>query len=235
MKTLAFFLGFISVTVSAQNSFRIFDPQMVDVTNGILIISDTNATMMQLDVTVENVDSVVHNVIAGRLVIIQPATASNAFTWGLINYPPSADSSAIAVNMPSTNIQPFQGYYFPNGNNGTATINYCFWETTDQNNYSCVTVTYNNFISVGISPETKAPISIGPNPAGYTISFGWSHITVSAINIYSSQGVLVHVIHPEMEKAEVDLTNWPEGLFFFQMVEDSGAISNGSFLHLQSK
>ena len=235
MKTLAFFLGIISVTVSAQNSFRIFDPQMVDVTNGMMIISDTNATMMQLDVTVENVDTVAYNVIAGRLVIIQPATASNAFTWGLINYPPSADSSAIAVNMPVGNVQPFEGYYFPNGNNSTATINYCFWETTDQNNNSCVTVTYNNFLSVGISPETKAPVSIGPNPAGYTIGFGWSNITVSVINIYSSQGVLVHVIHPEMEAAEVDLTNWPEGLFFYQMVEDSGATSNGSFLHLQPK
>ena len=208
---------------------------MVDVTNGIVIVSDTNATMMQVDVTVENVDTVAYNVIAGRLVIIQPATASNAFTWGLINYPPSADSSAIAVNMPVGNVQPFEGYYFPNGNNGTATINYCFWETTDQNNNSCVTVTYDNFLSVGISPETKAPVSIGPNPASYTIGFGWSNITVSAINIYSSQGVLVHVIHPETEEAEVDLTNWPKGIFFYQMVEDSGATSNGSFLHLQSK
>lgn len=232
--TVVILLAF-NLAISAQGSFRIYDAQMNDITNGILIVSDTNSSMMQVNLTVENVDSLSHVVTAGRLVLTQPATASNAFTWGLINYPPSADSSVNPVAMPIGNMQSFEGYYFPNGNNGSATINYCFWETTDQSNYSCVTVTFNNVISTGIPETEEGEISIFPNPASEGIGFGWSHITVTAINVYSAQGVLVCTLDPAVNGTEIDLTNWPEGLYFYQLVSDSDYVSGGSFLHMNQK
>jgi len=236
MRLFAVLISLISCAsfCMAQNSFRIFDAQLNNVTNGILIVTDTNSSMMQVNLTVENIDSVSHSVTAGRLVLTQPATASNAFTWGLINYPPSADSSMNPVAMQIGNVQSFEGYYFPNGNTGTATINYCFWETTDQNNYSCVTVTYNNLISVGIPHSDVGTLSAAPNPASEGIGFGWSHINVTTINVYSAQGILLHTISPNTEEATIDLTLWPEGLYFYQMISDSGFIENGSFLHVGS-
>jgi hypothetical protein len=142
MKKALFLLIFFPLISQAQGSFRIFDLQNNDVTGGVFSVSNSVQSTFQVQFNVENIDSTAYDVTAGRLVVSAPVTSANAITWGLINYAPSADSSAIPVNLVSQQTGAFVGDYFPNGNVGTATINYCFWNTYDQSNNSCVTVSY---------------------------------------------------------------------------------------------
>lgn len=235
MRILILIICVFAGSLSAQNSFRIFDAQMNDVTNGVLFLADTNSAMIQVNLSVENIDSVAHVVTAGRLVISQPAGAENAFSWNLINYLPTIDSSMVPASMPPSASEPFEAYYFPNSSPGLATINYCFWETTYQSNYSCVTVTYENQTPAGMQYPAPSHISFGPNPASNMIGFGWSHSDVAEIRIYSAQGVLVHTIQTETNTAEIDLTLWQEGLYFYQFTNDNEVLFNGTFLHVQSE
>jgi hypothetical protein len=233
LPVMKYLLAFCLITTSgyAQGTFRIFDDQMNDVTTGVVFVLDTNASQMQLTLTVENIDTVTHNVTAGRLVISQPATASNAFIWGPIQYTPNIDSSVASTFINSGNTETFEGLYFPNNNGGTATINYCFWERTDMNNNSCVTVTYDHYFPAGTTGPINSPaIVVGPNPAADFIGFGWSD-PMQSITIYSSTGTLVASRDLTTDKAEFDLTDWDSGLYFYLVTGVNGFVISGTFVH----
>ncbi len=237
MKNIFFILFMSFGALSAQGTFRIFDAQMNDVTSGVIYLVDTNSAQMQVSLTVENTDSVPHNVTAGRLVISQPSGASNAFIWGMTQYPPSVDSSGIAEYMNPTATAAFEGYYFPNNNGGIATINYCFWETTDMNNNSCVTVTYDNYFPAGVGAplESGAPIvTYGPNPASTFLGIGWSHGTFDRIELYGCDGSLVSVAKSEtgFYSYEFDLTEIATGIYFIRCSNSTDPFSiNFTFVH----
>lgn len=220
-------------SLHGQGTFRIFDSQMNDVTSGVLYIADTNATQILCDLNVENIDSVTHNVTAGRLVITSPATASNAFIWGMNQYPPSADSSVVSEIMQPAGTQTFQGLYFPNNNGGISTINYCFWERTDMNNNSCVTVTFENHFPAGVTASLGPPaVSFVPNPAPAEIGVGWTGWAFITVNLYASDGKL-------MESRDVrgqyecgfDLCALPSGIYMISCVDDYGRVYNSRFVH----
>lgn len=232
MKHLLFFALLLCNAGHAQGTFRIFDAQMNDVTSGVLYIADTNAVSMQVNLTVENTDSNSHEVTAGRLVLSQPATASNAITWGSINYPPNADSSAIPEFISSAGTAPFTGDYFPNSNGGLCTINYCFWDSDDMNNYSCVTVTYDNFFPAGMTPPLAPPVfSYYPNPAPHTIGVGWYGWEYSTVNLYSFDGQLIESkdVRGRYE-CEFSLTGLPAGIYMISCVSES-RVHNSCFSH----
>jgi hypothetical protein len=231
---------FACSALPAQGTFRIYDTLMNDLTNGVLYLVDTNATVVQLNLIVENTDSVAHNVTAGRLVLTQPATASNAFTWGVINYPPSADSSAIAQPMNAGMLDSsFQAYYFPNNNGGLATINYCFWETTDMNNYSCVTVTFDNYFPTDAAAPTESGqpvISYGPNPASHGIGISWADVEIDRVDLYSSDGKLISSSTIETGlTTEFELTNMAEGIYYIHCSNVTGFTFSFTFIHTAEK
>ncbi len=217
----------------AQSSFRIYDDQLIDVTSGVIYIADTNATQMLCDLTVENVDSVSRDVVAGRLVLTAPVTSSNAMIWGATQYPPNADSSVVSEIIAPAGMQTFQGLYFPNNNGGIATINYCFWDRLDMNNYSCVTATFDNFFPAGMNPPLAPPqFWYYPNPAPFTIGVGWSGWEYTTVNLYSSDGKLLETrdVRGKNECAFV-LTDMPNGIFMISCVDDDGRVSNSRFVH----
>lgn len=223
--------------VYAQGTFRILDTNMTDVTGGVLYIADTNASVITANFSVENTDTIWHEVTAGRLVISQPATASNAFSWGPNNYAPTVDSSAISESMAPSGTAAFQGNYFPNGNGGLATINYCFWQTTDMNNSSCVTVTFDNYFPAGTAGpiETGAPIiSYWPNPAQLYLGIGWSSGTMNRIDMYSSEGKLMSSVTSVtgFDTYNWDLTGLPEGIYYIHCSDLNGFSINFTFVHV---
>lgn len=236
MKNVLLLLSFVSCTaMSAQGTFRIYDAQMNDVTGGIMYISDTNATNIAVYLTVENTDTNSHEVTAGRLVLSQPATASNAITWGSIGYTPGADSSLIPEFMSPSGTAPFVGDYYPNNNAGLATINYCVWETGNMSNNSCVTVTFDNVFPAGGSPLAPAEprITYGPNPATTGIGIGWSHVQIDRVDLYSSDGKLVSTSTLESGlQTEFTLTGMPEGIYYIHCSSSADGFSfSFTFIH----
>jgi hypothetical protein len=233
MKKLFGFTLLISSSLGAQSSFRIFDTLGNDVTGGVIYVADTNASVIQVNLTVENVDSVTRNTTAGRLVISAPVTSQEAFIWDLTQYLPGTDSSVVNEFIPSGDSLPFEGYYFPNGNYGIATINYCFWERTDMNNNSCVAVTFDNYFSAGVSiPVTIPDVTMQPNPAPVEIGIGWSGWNYSTVNLYSSRGELIasHDVRGQYE-CTFDLRDLPSGIYMISCVEDNGRVFNSRFVH----
>ncbi len=233
MKKIAFLkLMLIAGALSAQSSFRIFDSQMNDVTNGVIYLSDTNSSQMQVSLTVENIDSVSRNTTAGRLIISQPAGSNEAFIWGMTQYVPNTDSSVTPEIIAPAGTVAFEGYYFPNGG-GVGTINYCFWERTDMNNNSCVTVTFENHFPAGYeAPIGTRSISIAPNPAVDEIGVGWSGLIYTTVNLYSSDGKLVESRDVRgQSECGFNLTGLPGGIYMISCVDDEGRVSNSRFVH----
>lgn len=209
---------------------------MNDVTSGVIYLADTNSAQMQVSLTVENIDSVPHNVTAGRLVISAPPASSNAFAWGQIQYVPTIDSSAVPETIVPSGSVAFEGFYFPNNTGGPASINYCFWETTDMDNNSCVTVTYDNFFPAGTSgPLESGPpvVSYWPNPAQSYLGIGWSHGVMNRIDMYSSDGRLVNSATSTagFSGYEWDLTAMPEGIYYIHCNDAEGFVVTFTFVH----
>lgn len=237
MRTALFVVLFFSATLPAQSSFRIFDEQMIDVTEGVLYLSDTNAAQIVARLTVENVDSIPRTITAGRLVLTQPSTASNAFTWGMYQYAPSNDTSMMAETILPSATDSFSGYYFPNNNGGIATINYCFWETTNMDNYSCVTVTFDNFFPAGISsPYYAIPLALFPNPAADIVGVGWSGPSYENVNLYSTSGTLIESRDVRNKGGcEFDLTNLPSGIYMINCTGTGEHTYSTKVLHLKEQ
>lgn len=228
---------FLALTgmLHAQSAFRIYDSNLNDVTSGVLYIADTNAVSIQVQLTIENTDSIPYEVTAGKLVLSQPATASNVFTWGAVTYTPNVDSSAIPEFMSAGGQASFIGEYMPNNNGGLATINYCVWETGNMNNNACVTVTFDNFFPAGMGTPLAMPrVTCMPNPVSERIGFGWYGYSFERIEIYSSTGVLMASSAIVQDGAEVDLTGWQDGLYFFVLISADGYTDAGSFLHIST-
>lgn len=220
-------------SLQAQGTFRIFDSQMNDVTSGLMFVADTNASQILCDLSVENTDTIQHDVTAGRLVLNSPVTASNAFIWGMNQYPPGADSSVVSEIMQPAGTQVFQGLYFPNSNGGIATINYCFWERTDMNNNSCLTVTFENHFPAGMNAPLAPPaVYCGPNPALSEIGVGWSGWKYTTVNLYASDGTLVESRDVRgQNECGFDLRNLPGGIYLISCIDDYGRVSNSRFVH----
>jgi hypothetical protein len=233
MKKLSVLVVLLAGALHAQSSFRIFDDQMNDVTSGVIYIADTNAAQILCNLTVENIDSVSYDVTAGRLVLTAPVTSSNAMIWGMTQYPPNADSSVTSEIIAPAGTQMFQGLYFPNNNGGIATINYCFWNRYDMNNYSCVTVTYDNHFPAGMTTPLAPPaVSFTPNPAPTEIGVGWYGWVYTTVNLYSSNGELVETrdVRGQYE-CGFDLRNLPSGIYMISCVDDYGRVYNSRFVH----
>ena len=231
MRLAALFL-LLTCCVNAQGTFRILDSQNNDVTSGIVYVTDTSAGSLQVSFTVQNTDSVTHNVTAGRVVISQAPGAANAFIWGQMQYVPSMDSSTVDEFIAPAGTQTFIAYYFPNNSGDTATINYCFWERTNMNNISCVTVRYNHAVPAGITSPVVAPaVTVSPNPARTFIAFGWSEGRMKSLTVFSSTGEIVKTMDLENETAQLEITDWAEGLYFYQIVGTNGELMSGTFIH----
>jgi hypothetical protein len=233
MKKLLLLPLLFCAVLNAQNSFRIFDSQMNDVTGGTMYLQDTNAVNIQALLTVENIDSVTYQVTAGRLVIQQPAGAANAISWGSIMYVPSADSSALPETMAPAATIPFVGDYFPDTTNGIAIINYCFWDRFSVNNNACVTVTFDNNFASGIAiPVYSTGTSLYPNPAPTVVGVGWNHAFYHTVNLYSSDGALIESRDVRnLSGCEFDLTTLANGIYMISCVGANGEMYSTRFVH----
>ena len=230
MKKLLIPVLLISSAISAQ-SFRIFDNQMNDVTGGVMFVADTNSNQMQIDLTVENIDTVARSVTAGRLMISQPAGSTDAFIWGPTQYLPNTDSSGIAQTIQPTATDSFLGYYFPNNNGGTATINYCFWERTDMNNNVCVTVTFDNYFPAGITAPIAPPVILYGLSEPREIGVGWGGISYTTVNLYSSDGKLIESRDVRGQgSCGFLLQNLAPGIYMISCVTEGGEAWNSRFL-----
>lgn len=225
---IAAFLLF-SANLFAQNSFRIFDMQNNDVTGGIFTVTDTSTQAVQVQFNVENIDSVAYSVTAGRLVLSVPQGSSNAITWNLINYPPQNDSSFSNPIMIPQNVQPFVADYFPNGNLGIATINYCFWDRSDMNNNSCVAVTF-NIIPNGIgSPDESQQVKLFPNPvnAGENLQLNWNQLPGEKLfmHLYNPLGESVlQSFEMKNGTASVSLAGFAPGIYIVELGNEYSAL-----------
>lgn len=229
MKTCLFPLLLLALPLGAQNSFRIFDAQNNDVTSGVFTVSDTSTVSVQASFTVENTDSVTYDVTAGRLVISVPAGTSNAFSWGQINYPPNADSSVYAENLAPQQSSPLVADYFPNGQYGTATINYCVWDHFDMNNFSCVTVTYN--ILLGQEDAAGNPVSAQayPNPvsSNENLQISWDRVPGEKVEVklFSVNGTSLTFSFPAAEgRCELPLQELVPGMYFVEVKTENALL-----------
>lgn len=213
----------LSLSASAQ-SFFLYDTAGTVITGDTMYVNGVNATQLEADIDVENASASQKNVRAGKTELSVVAGSSNAFTWGLISYPPNADSS-LSYAMVIGGIEPFQGLYFPNNMAGTSWIRYCFWDAQNVNDKSCVTVSYNNVLAGIHDPQTMPPLFLAPNPATdqLHISFDWpeSSTRVEAV-LYDAFGRPVKALQSENHLLEGNfvLNDLTEGLYFCRLYAD---------------
>lgn len=234
MKKLLLLTGLLGGALHAQSTFIVYDTLMNNVTGSTLYVVDTNAMYMETRLLVENTDAVTHDVLAGRVVISQPAGTLNFFSWGFNCYVPTVDTAGIAETIVPAGLSPeFVGTYYADTIGGIATINYCFWEDGNTSNSSCVTLVYDNARLTGVDELFAArSMALQPNPADAMINVGWTFPEVSMINLYAADGSLVESRSNNGSFAcSFDVTTLPPGMYMISCVCADGYAFNSRFVH----
>jgi hypothetical protein len=230
MRPLFFLLFLLPVGLSAQGAFRIFDQLHNDVTGGIFTVNDTSLQMVETSFMIENADSVnSFTVTAGRMVISAPASSSNAITWNSISYPPNVDSSSVDPLMAPFDSLPLVADYFPNGNPGMATINYCAWDRFDMNNNSCVTVSFNIASALGTAAQAEPQLLAGPSPvmAGNPLLLQWDRLpgTWLTISLVAVSGERISFRVPvSAQSFELSTDDLLPGVYITEIATENGLL-----------
>jgi hypothetical protein len=237
MKYLFFFFALLLCgNIPAQWSFRISDSTMNDVTEGTLYVSDTDAQRMHVALTIQNTDSVAHEVKVLRIVDAQPGTVMSCMTWGNVLYLPVHDTSYLPERIVPAGSAQFTGYYFPNNTADTTSVRYCFSDAMNVNDYSCVTVVYTHSVDGGGTPAAHGEPVRWQEPGAITayMGTGWSHGSYDRIDLYAWDGSLVSSATSEtgFNGYEYNLTNMPAGIYYIHCSDSSsGSGTSFTFVH----
>jgi hypothetical protein len=210
-------------SLSAQ-SFQIMDINMNNIANGstIDLWYDVNATGPFVDFPVKNNASTSKVMKAKRNEISIVNGTNNVICW-YVCYAPSVSVSQ-SVTVPANTTHTFTPHYYPNGNLGTSTIDYTFWDSLNPADSAWFRVKW-HITPVGVNSLVAPSVSISnifPNPAvnSTTISYQLANADNAIIRIYNVVGKEVR--HEAVTSKEGTVTfnvsDLEPGIYFFSFI-----------------
>ena len=231
MKKIILTLSFVTMLLGAvfSQSLEIyFENELLEPDQEITIGGEASSDAIVLDaIDVKNTGSSAINVKCIRENIdIVPGT-TNSFCWGLC-YPPTTDTSAIAVSIDAGGIyDEFSGDYYPNGNEGASTIKYTYYEEQNPDNKISVVVIYST--TVGVDDPSNYELSAAyPNPANSFVKFDYNFNEMPAnskVMIYDLLGSKVKEIgiNNSFGSLKINTSDLKDGIYFYSLVVNNEA------------
>ena len=173
MKRLILSLLFISQIVTGQ-SLTVTGETLVNLNFATVL----NGPIDSLDpclptvahLTIKNVSNKDHDVLCEKNVLILAPGTDDHFCWGGTCYGSSTIVSTAATNIQSGQADDveFEGVFDAYCNDGYGVVEYCFYPAGDPADRSCISITYNNDVAIGIPSHKILDLNISnfyPNPA----------------------------------------------------------------------
>jgi hypothetical protein len=227
MKKFIFTLSFITLFLIAafsQSSLEVyFNGELLEPGQEITVSGEASSDAIILDaIDVKNIGSSALSVKCARENIEIVPNTSNSFCWGLC-YPPTTDTSAVAVSIDAGGIyDEFSGDYYPNGNEGASTIKYTYFDENNPSDKISVVVVYST--TVGIDDPTDYKLSAAyPNPANGFVKFDYDFNDMpgdSKVMIFDLLGSTVKEINVNNRygSLKVNTSDLKEGIYFYSLV-----------------
>lgn len=173
------------------------------------------------------------NVMAKRVEHDTVTGTENYFCWGQC-FPPNVSISPNPTPIAANDTTPhefFTGYYTPKQKPGTSIIKYVFFIESDVNDSISFIVNY--VVSPSSLNDLRATSNLGnafPNPASekvsinYELPFGTSQAQIKIFNLMG-QAVAEQQLFNSRGKAELNLSNLKEGVYFYSLHINNQAVA----------
>lgn len=224
----AFFVG----GIQAQNSLTILNLDR-DVWGSV------ETTLMQSVGTIENTNGTSAIAVrAERITIDTVPGTQNYFCWEQCYEPPTSVSPTTISLDPGQRMETFYADYKPNGIAGVSTLQYCFYDDTNQMDSVCAIVRF-TASPVGVQDVfmgNQSGISESyPNPAktvaniNYALKSGWNK---AGIEVFSMLGAKVKrvALKEDQGTLKLDVVDLPSGMYFYTLNVDGNDISTKKML-----
>ncbi len=223
MKTnllLTFIAVLVASFVSAQSLVLTHDGNQLE-PNEVVYVDGSSAQdeiVVYMDVT--NTSGNAIDVLVRRYEEIMVPGASSAFCWLLCIAPNvSLSPYSITIEGGATNDTDFSGHYYPGGNIGESTISYVFFDESNPNDSTMVTVVYNG-LEVGVNDNIAASARVYPNPANDIVNIQFeaklsnSAYTFELIDI---TGSLIRQVNTVESNVQLNTADISEGIYFYRI------------------
>lgn len=163
---------------------------------------------------------------------------SNYICWGAGCYSSLVDTS-VADDTPTLMAQEtngtFYGHLKPNDQTGVSTIKYCFYDTLNPSDSSCIFVTW-DITPVGIA-ENKTKVSLGapyPNPTNESVQIAFDIQDAgdnTTVSIYSAMGRLIRTetLNGQQGLYRVNTSDFAAGLYYISMQSGDSSLATRKF------
>ena len=181
--------------------------------------------------TIKNVSNKNHDVVCEKNVLILAPGTDDHFCWGGTCY-----GSSTIVSTATTFIQSgeaddieFDGVFDAYCNDGYGVVEYCFYPDGDPADRSCITITYNNDVVVGVSTDKMLDLNISnfyPNPAKELTYVNYYLNSNSEMVIMDILGNKVKNIYfTEKGIQSINISNLSKGLYFGNLISNNEIIA----------
>jgi len=229
---------FLNITAFAQ-SFTLKDSVDNNIYNGgnILVYGDTSTNTIKTHVKITNNSSTLKKVKVRRTISNLPTGSLTSFCWGAC-YPPATSTSTVAIDIAAntTDATDFEADYYPEGQSGTITVSYTFYNTTDATDSIRVNIIYN--ISVTGINEIISNNNISkpyPNPSNSVVNFNYKldynktgYITIH--NILGEQVKRVNLSVADNGEINISTSNLKSGAYFYSFIINGKSIKTGKLI-----
>lgn len=197
-----------------------------------LVITGTNAYpgadpcfQTHAPLTIKNVSNNTLNVICSKNTISQPVGAENFFCWAGECYGASTLVSDVVKTLApgEGSLQTdFGGYFDAYCDPGHGVIEYCFYDSTDNNIMSCFIVVYNGVFTEVI--EEKNKMLVYPNPAKEYINIynNKYNATVSLIDILGKE--IKSINFQNALNHQLYVGDMHKGIYFVNLINDKNEV-----------
>ena len=179
---------------------------------------------------VHNMAGVAKNVKVKRYRVSVQPLAFGDFCWTAC-YDPSVDLSPLGISLAAgtTNDTSFIAHYTPNGEVGTSTYKFTFFDAANPNDSVSFTLNFN--IAVGIN-EAQANATVSnmyPNPASTFVSMKYDvneYAKTAKIVVFDMLGKMVKelVLDEKQGVAKLNVSDLNSGVYFYSFLVDEKAI-----------
>ena len=188
---------------------------------------------------VENIGSSTVRALAKREIIQLNSAHFNQLCWGIECFPPSVDvatdDQTIAMG-PGAIETGFKGIIKPVGTAGLDIVKYCFFDTVNPSDSSCIMVHYDASWSIDENTTAKGTVSQAfPNPATERVSFGYdliAGVSRTEFTMLNSMGQVLGSTQATLQNGVqgFDVSNLPNGIYFMQVRVDGDELAYRKFI-----
>jgi len=226
----------VSIFSFAQSLDVLNHSTKVDVSNTIFDVSIGANTSLITEFYVTNTDAASHTFKCRRTIFTVAADDSTRFCWGGLCYNWGTNLSSQNLTVAPGDTMDFADFGFhaefvTKMSTSTRTVHYQFYDITNPNDSTGVTIRYNSTVGVDEMDKIGGTISNAfPNPANMSISVKYD------INEFSNTGTIVFfdmlgkevkevVLSDKKGTAKINVDDLKAGIYFYSFMVDGKAIS----------